>query len=183
MDRLLDVLTSPEGEAIRARAKAACEANEREFKERVDAIPGCVEAWEEVRGQLDESLRLWSKYEEMIKPLRAELDANALRINKGMASTVGVTEIEAEAVRDKWRLDQDTNRQAYEEKRKALPGCVEAYDEWKSRLDEQNRRWSPYKKLIEPLREEMEANKLRIDEEEAAALNELTSEMLKRSQE
>lgn len=166
----LEVLTSPEGEAIRARAKAAQEANEQEFKEKVDAIPGCVEAFEEWRGQLDEMMRLWSRYEEMLRPLRAELDANALRINKGMAPTVGVTALEAEATRDKWDLDHEANRQAYEEKRKALPGCIEAWNEWKSRKDEQNKRWAPFKAIIKPLREEMEANRLRINEEECEAL-------------
>ncbi|MBA7603175.1 hypothetical protein ES703_10279 [subsurface metagenome] len=166
----LEVLTSPEGEAIRARAKAAHQANEQEFKEKVDAIPGCVEAYNEWRDQLDEMMRLWSRYEEMVKPLRAELDANALRINKGMASTVGVTALEAEAICDKWTLDHEANRQAYEEKRKALPGCMEAWDEWRRRKDKQNKRWAPFKALIEPLREEMEANRLRINREECEAL-------------
>jgi len=179
----LDVLNSPEADAIRNRAKAAREANRRKFEVKVDAIPGIIEAWNKQRSHLDKQNRLWDRYEEMVKPLRAELDVNALHINMGMASTVGVTEIEAEAIYNKWELDHAANRQVYEEKRKALPGCLEIWNEWKSRKDKQNKIWSKYEELIKPLREEMEAEALRINNEESKAMSKLVSKMSGESQE
>lgn len=81
MQERLDALNSPEGVAIRSTAVAARKANRQVFEDKVNALPGCIEAHNKWRSHLDMMNKLWSKYEKMIKPLREEMDAAALRIN------------------------------------------------------------------------------------------------------